>query len=249
LSFGALVSGITFALIAVFWAFDGWNNITFVAGEIKNPQRNLPRAMIWGAMIITVLYLLVNYIYLYALPINEMSGVVRIAEKATTVLFGGATAAVISALVMVSTFGSMNGSILAGPRVYYAMARDDLFFKRVARIHPKTGTPAFSIVVQALWAVILTLSGTFEQLITYVVFVAILFWVSAAAAVFTLRKKYPQMTRPYKTWGYPVVPILFIVASCGVLVNTLIESPVESLAGLGITLFGIPVYYYWKRKK
>jgi APA family basic amino acid/polyamine antiporter len=248
LSFSALVTGFGVALVAVFWAFDGWNNITFVAGEIKNPKRNLPLAMIWGAIIITILYALVNYIYLYALPIPEMSGVVRIAEKATTVLFGGTTAAIISAIVIVSTFGSMNGSILAAPRVFYAMAQDGLFFKRVARIHPKYGTPAFSIVVQCVWAVLLTLSGTFEQLITYVIFVAIIFWITAAAAVFTLRKKYPHMDRPYKTWGYPVVPGLFIAASCIVLLNTLIESPVESLGGLVISIIGIPVYFYWKRK-
>jgi APA family basic amino acid/polyamine antiporter len=177
-----------------------------------------------------------------------MAGEIRVAEKATTVLFGGTTAAVISAAVVISTFGSMNDSILAGPRVYYAMAKDGLFFKSVAKIHPKFGTPAFSIVVQAIWASILTLSGTFEQLLTYVIFVSIIFWISAAFAVFTLRKKFPDMPRPYKTWGYPVVPAVFIIASFGILINSLIEKPVESLAGLGITLIGIPVYLYWRSR-
>lgn len=247
ISVTAIISGFAVALIAVAWAFDGWNNITFVAGEIKNPQRDIPRALIWGTIITTVIYALVNYIYLYALPIAKMAGEVRIAEKATTVLFGGTTAAVISAAVVISTFGSLNGSILAGPRVYYAMARDGFFFKRVAAIHPKYGTPAFSIVVQAVWSIILTLTGTFEQLLTYVIFVAIIFWITAAFSVFTLRKKFPDMPRPYKTWGYPVVPALFIIASMGILINTLIEKPVEALAGLGITAVGIPVYYYWKK--
>jgi APA family basic amino acid/polyamine antiporter len=248
LSFGAVISGFALALVAVSWAFDGWNNVNFVAGEIRNPRRNIPMALIWGTLIITVLYVLVNYIYLYALPIDRMAGEIRVAEKATTVLFGGTTAAVISAAVVISTFGSMNGSILAGPRVYYAMAKDGLFFKSVAKIHPKFGTPAFSIVVQAIWASILTLSGTFEQLLTYVIFVSIIFWISAAFAVFTLRKKFPDMPRPYKTWGYPVVPAVFIIASFGILINSLIEKPVESLAGLGITLIGIPVYLYWRSR-
>jgi len=247
LTFTAIITGFALALVAVSWAFDGWNNINFVAGEIKNPQRNIPLALIWGTIIITILYALVNYIYLYALPIPEMAGVVRIAETATTVLFGGTTAAVISAAVVISTFGALNGSILAGPRVYYAMAKDGLFFKRVAKVHPRYGTPSFSIVVQAIWACILTLSGTFEQLLTYVIFVAIIFWITAAFSVFTLRKKFPDMPRPYKTWGYPVVPVLFIIASFGILINTLIEKPVEALAGLGITVIGVPVYYYWKR--
>jgi APA family basic amino acid/polyamine antiporter len=246
LGFGALITGFALALVAVSWAFDGWNNINFVAGEIKNVKRNLPLALIWGTVIITVLYVLVNYIYLYALPIDKIAGEVRIAEKTTTVLFGGTTAAIISAAVVISTFGSLNGSILAGPRVYYAMARDGLFFKRVARIHPKYGTPAFSIVVQAIWASLLTLSGTFEQLLTYVIFVAIILWITAAFSVFTLRKKFPHLPRPYKTWGYPVVPAIFIIASLGILLNTLLEEPMESLAGLGIIFIGIPVYYYWK---
>lgn len=249
LNFGGLITGFGLALIAVAWAFDGWNNVNFVAGEIKNPQRNLPLSLIWGTLIITILYVLVNYIYLYALPINEMIGVERVAEKAASVLFGGAAAGIISAAVVVSTFGALNGSILAGPRVYYAMARDGLFFKSVARIHPKFKTPSFSITVQAIWAIILTLTGTFEELITYTMFISIIFWITAAFAVFTLRKKFPDMPRPYKTWGYPFVPAIFIIVSLGILINTLIEKPMESLIGLGITAIGIPVYFYWKKTR
>ena len=248
LSFGQLIIGFGVALVAVSWAFDGWNNINFVAGEIKNPKRNLPVSLFLGTLILIVLYVLTNYIYLYALSIDEMVGVVRIAERATTALFGGTTAALISAAVIISTFGSLNGTILTGPRVYYAMAKDKLFFQRVAKVHPRFHTPGFAILIQAIWACILTLSGTFEQLFTFVMFVAIIFWITAVASVFTLRKKYPHLPRPYKTWGYPVVPIVFIIASLGILINTLIEKPVESLAGLGFTAMGIPVYYYWKRK-
>lgn len=247
LSTGQLISGFSLALIAVFWAFDGWNSINFVGGEIKNPTRNLPLTLIWGTVIITIIYVLINYLYLYALPLNEISGVVRVAEKATSSLFGGTTAAVISAAVLISVFGSLNGSIITGPRVYYAMAQDGLFFKKVGHVHPKYKTPAFSIFIQAFLACILTLTGTFEQLLTFVMFISIVFWIAAAFAVFTLRKRFPDITRPYKVWGYPYVPIIFILASIGILLNTIIEKPVESLAGLALTISGLPVYYLWKR--
>lgn len=245
----SIVSGFGLALVAIFWAFDGWNNLTFVAGEIKSPGKNLPRALIFGALLVTVVYLLVNYIYLYALPIAQMSGVVRIAEKSTAALFGGTTAAIISGIVLVSVFGSLNGSILTGPRIYYAMAVDGLFFRRVGRIHPKYRTPAFSLVIQMIWSSVLTLTGTFEQLFTYVIFISIIFWIFAAFAVFILRKKRPEMHRPYKTWGYPWIPVLFIIASFGILVNTVIEKPTESLAGLAFIALGVPVYLVWKRKR
>jgi len=247
-SYSQLVIGFGIALIAVSWAFDGWNNVNFVAGEIRNPRRNLPLALILGTSSITVLYVLTNIIYLYALPIDEIVGVVRIAEKSSVALFGGTTADFISIAVLISVFGALNGSILAGPRVYYAMAKDNLFFQKVAEVHPRYRTPSFAIVIQGVWACVLALSGTFEQIITFVMFVSVIFWIAAAASVFTLRRKYPDLPRPYKTWGYPVVPVLFIIASVGILLNTLIEKPVESLAGVGITLIGIPVYYHWKRK-
>jgi APA family basic amino acid/polyamine antiporter len=150
--------------------------------------------------------------------------------------------------VLISVFGALNGSILAGPRVYYAMAKDNLFFKKVAEVHPRFRTPSFAITIQALWASVLALSGTFEQLITFVIFTSIIFWIASTTTVFTLRKKQPDLPRPYKTWGYPVVPIIFILTSMGILVNTLIEKPVESLAGLGLTLIGIPIYFYWKKR-
>ncbi|MCK5057530.1 MAG: amino acid permease [Candidatus Aminicenantes bacterium] len=248
LNFGQLIAGFAAALVAVAWAFDGWNNVTFVAGEIKNPGRNLPKVLILGTLGITVLYVLINYIYLYALPIQEAAGVVRIAEKACNMLFSGAYAALIAGIVIVSIFGSINGSILAGPRVLYAMAKDRIFFQKAAEVHPRFRTPGIAILLQAVWATILALSGTFTQLLTFCMFAAIMFWIAAAAAVFTLRKKYPDLPRPYKTPGYPVVPALFILASAGILINTLLESPVESLAGIGITLLGIPVYYAWKKK-
>jgi len=247
MSFGSIIIGFGVALVAVAWAFDGWNNVNFVAGEIKNPRRNLPLALILGTLGITFLYVLVNYIYLYALPLKETIGVVRIAEKATGALFGSSTGTLISALVIVSVFGSLNGSILVGPRVYFAMAKDGLFFQKVAHVHPRFRTPGFSILIQAVWASLLTLLGTFEQILTFAMFIAIAFWIAATAAVFTLRKKRPDLPRPYKTWGYPVVPAIFIIASTGILLNTLIEKPVEALAGILLTALGIPAYFYWKQ--
>lgn len=248
-SFGTLIVGFGVAMVAVSWAFDGWNNVNFVAGEIKNPRRNLPLALFLGTFIITALYVLINYIYIYALPIGEIVGVVKIAEKAVTALLGGTTGALISAAVLVAVTGSLNGTILAGPRVYYAMARDKLFFSRVGHVHPRFRTPSFAIVVQALWSALLTISGTYEQLFIFTTFIGILFWTLGAAAVFVLRKKYPDLPRPYKTWGYPVVPLIFILASIGILINTMIEKPVEAFAGLGIMALGIPAYFYWKKKK
>ena len=246
LDFSSLLIGFGVSLVAVAWAFDGWNNVNFVAGEIKNPKRNLPLALILGTLGTTFLYVLVNYVYLYAIPIQEAVGVVRIAEKATGALFGASTGALISALVIVSVFGSLNGSILVGPRVYYAMAKDGLFFRRVAHVHPRFRTPGFSILIQAIWSSLLTLLGTFEQIFTFAMFIAILFWIAATASVFTLRKKRPDLPRPYKTWGYPIVPAIFIIASSGILLNTLVEKPVEALAGLLLTALGIPAYFYWK---
>ncbi len=247
LSAGGLLVGFGVAIIAVSWAFDGWHNITYVAGEIENPKRNLPIALVAGTLIITTLYMLVNFVYLAALPVDDMVGVVRIAEQAATALHGDVAAGLISAAVIISIFGALNGAIFAGPRVYYAMARDGVFFRKVGEVHPRFRTPALAILLQAIWAGLLALTGSYEQLFTYVVFVSFIFWIAATAAVFVLRRSQPDLPRPYKTWGYPVVPLVFIVTMSAILVNTLFARPVESLAGLGLTLVGIPVYYRWRR--
>ena len=202
-----------------------------------------------GTVVISVLYFLVNLVYFRAFSVGEMVGVVTIAESAGSALFGKTTSGILSAAVLISVFGALNGTIFVGPRVFYAMAKDKLFFKRVASVHPRFHTPSFAIAIQAIWASVLALTGTFEQLFTYVIFVAIIFWIAAAASVFTLRKKFPNLHRPYKVWGYPVVPIVFIVASVGILANTLMESPVESLTGLGFLALGVPVYLYWMNQK
>ncbi len=244
-----LLTGFGLAFISVFWAFDGWNNINYVAGEIKNPGRNLKFALIAGTLGITLLYFFTNVVYFLALPVGKMKGVVPVAERASFSLFGPTAAGLISGMILLSILGALNGCIFVGPRVYYAMARDGLFFKKVRRVHPRFKTPGFSLVLQAIWACLLALTGSFEQLFTFAMFAGILFWVLAAAAIFTLRKKRPDLPRPYKTWGYPFVPMVFILSLSGILVNTLIRRPVESLSGVALMIAGIPVYYMWKKKK
>ena len=245
---GQLITGFGVAMIAVSWAFDGWNNINYIAGEIRNPARNLPATLLYGTLLITLIYMLVNWLYLYALPIDAMSGVVTIAERAGSALFGPTSAGLISAMVLVSVFGALHGSIIVGARVYYAMARDGLFFRRAGHVSPRFLTPGPAILFQAIWACVLTVSGTFEQLFTFVMFITILYWVAATAAVFTLRRKRPDLPRPYRAWGYPVVPAIFIIASMGILLTTLIERPVESGIGLLLLLSGLPAYFIWTRK-
>jgi APA family basic amino acid/polyamine antiporter len=249
LSFSQVIGGFVGALIVVSWAFDGWNNVNFVAGEITHPQRNLTLALIFGTFIITGIYIVMNVVYLMSVPVTEIAGVYRVAEVSASALFGGRAAAFISAAVLISVLGALNATILAGARVYYAMARDGLFFSRAARIHPRYRTPAFALLIQAVWSCVLMLSGNLEQVVTYTIFVAIVFWIVAAASLFTLRKKFPDLPRPYKAWGYPVVPALFILASVGILLNTLVEEPVESLSGLGLIAIGIPAYFFWKRRR
>ena len=177
-----------------------------------------------------------------------MAGEVAVAELAGRALFGDRAGTVIGVAVIVSILGSTNGSILTGPRIYWAMARDGLFFKAAGNVHPVRGTPDRAILLQAVWASILAATGTFSQLFTFVMIVSILFWIAAAGAVIVLRRKQPDLPRPYRVPGYPWIPLVFMVASAGILVSSFIETPVESLAGLALTALGIPVYFLWQRR-
>lgn len=236
------------AMIAVLWAYESWYFITFAAGEVKDPQRTLPLALVFGIFALIVIYVTVNVAYLYALRIDEMQGVTRIAERAATALVGGWGATFVALTVIVSTFGCNAPAILAGSRLLFAMATDRLFFAVAASVHPVYRTPHVAIMALTAWASVLALSGTYEQLFTYVMFASILFNVAGGVAVFRLRATAPGRARPYRVWGYPVVPGLFVLGSIAFVVNTLMERPVESVAGLGLMALGLPVYWYWRSK-
>jgi APA family basic amino acid/polyamine antiporter len=241
-----LISAIGIALIAVLWTFDGWYSVNAVASEIKNPAKNLPLSLILGISFIGVIYLLVNVFYLQAMPMNEMIGVVRIGEKATSYLFGPSAGSAMSALILISIFGCLSATILYGPRIFYAMAKDGLFFKSFATVHTKYHSPSVAVIWQGIWSGLLCLSGSYEQLYTYVVCATLIFFMAAALAVFVLRKRHPDARRPYRLWGYPVVPILFGLSMLFIAINSLIEKPLESLIGIIIILIGLPVYWYWR---
>jgi APA family basic amino acid/polyamine antiporter len=244
----SLLGAISVAMIAVLWAYDGWNNLTFVAGEVRKPARDLPLSLILGTAIVMLVYLLMNAVYLYAVPAVEMQGVARIAELAMNRLLGPASGAFVAIAVVLSTLGSINAMLLASARLYYAMARDGLFFQSVGRVHARHATPGVSLIVQALVTCALTLTGSYEQLITYVMLAQMLFFIATALSVFILRRRMPDLKRPYKTWGYPVVPVLYILTLMVIAVNTVLERPMESLYGLGLVLLGLPAYWFWRRR-
>lgn len=234
------------AMIAVLWANDAWYAVTWIAGEMRNPQRDLPRALIGGIALLTFIYLIVNLAYLYALPIDQLRGVSRVAEHAATALVGPSGATFIALTVVVSTFGCNNAAILAGARLLFAMARDGVFLPPAAYVHPRYRTPSIAIVALAGWASLLALSGSYEQLFTYVMFASILLHMLGAIGVLRLRRTRPDMPRPYRVWAYPVVPVIYILASGAFVVNTLFEKPAESLAGMAFLALGLPVYWYSK---
>ena len=244
---GSLLSLFGVAMIAVLWTYDGWYGLVFSAEELRTPERTLPRSLVAGTAIVTVLYLLLNLVYLRALPIARMAASGRIGEDAAAALFGPAGARLLSAAILVSIFGCLSATILYSSRIYMPMARDGLFFRSLAEIDPRSGVPARSLWAQSGWAILLTLSGTYEQLFTYVTFAVVLFQAGAGIALFVLRRR-PELRRPYRAWGYPVLPALFVLASLLLVANTLAERPVESIAGLVLLVLGLPAYGFWRRQ-
>jgi APA family basic amino acid/polyamine antiporter len=244
----SLLTAVGVAMIAALWTYDGWYGATFSAGEMRDPQRTLPFGLFWGTAIIMALYALMNIVYIRTLTLEEMAATPRIAETAASVLFGAIGGKLMAAAVLISTLGCLSASILYSSRIYHPMARDGVFFQRLAKIHPRRHTPGPSLWAQSLWAVVLALSGSYEQLYTYVIFASLLFHVGTAGAVIVLRRKRPELKRPYRVIGYPWVPILFILASLLLLGNTLVERPVESLAGLALVAAGVPAYAWWRRR-
>jgi len=244
LSFSIKLLGL--ALIAVLWTYDGWYSINCAAGEIKNPGKNLPRGLILGTLSVTLIYFLVNVVYVTALPVERMKGVARIGELASTQLFGSTATFFISATIMISIFGCLSATILFGPRVYFAMAEDRCFFKSMRYVHPRYRVPTKAIIWQGIWSSLLCLSGTYQDLFEYVVFALVIFWAATGLAVIILRFKQPETPRPYKAWGYPVLPILFVLINLGVFLNTIWAQPLQSLIGLLILIAGIPAFLYWQ---
>lgn len=255
----AMIPIIGAAMVGSLFASDSWNNVTFAAAEVRNPTRNLPRALALGTGLVTVLYILANVSYLSVLPFGgDANGITslargiqhatqdRVASAAVDVMLGTVGAGLMAALIVISTFGCNAGLVLAGPRVYYAMATDRLFFKRAGELHPRHRTPIFGLAVQAVWASVLCLSGTYNQLLDYVIFASVLFYFLTTIALFRLRKVRPDLPRPVKAFGYPIVPGLYVLAAGALMIILLIKKPLYTWPGLIIVAIGIPVYFIWR---
>jgi APA family basic amino acid/polyamine antiporter len=249
LSPSQLVSALGVGLIAVFWAYDGWVYITWVAGEVKEPRRNVPLAMVLGVLAVGGIYIAMNLTYVYAMPLSEVSKYETIAHAAASVLFSPGAAVWLSAMIALSCFSAAATCTLSGARVYLAMAQDGVFFKRMAIIHPKWRTPAFSLMGQGLWAALLTLSGRYDQLYTYVIYGMVLSYTLTVMGLFILRWKRPDVPRPYRCTGYPWLPGIYVLAGAAWTLNTIITRPTEAFWGTSIVLIGVPGYLYWKRSR
>jgi APA family basic amino acid/polyamine antiporter len=254
-----LLAAIGVAMVGSLFSSDAWNNITFTSGEVVNPKRNIPLSLFLGTLIVTVLYIAANVAYIFILPIKgspDSATVVgrgiqfalsdRVATAASSMVFGQPAVIIMAVLIMVSTFGCNNGLILSGARVYYAMAKDNLFFKKTGTLN-KNSVPGFALIVQAIWASLLCLSGTYGNLLDYVIFAVLIFYILTIIGLFILRKKQPSAERPYKAWGYPVVPALYILCASAISLDLLIFKPMYTWPGMVIVLLGIPAYFIWKK--
>jgi APA family basic amino acid/polyamine antiporter len=255
----ALFTAIGTALVGSLFSADAWYNVTYISGEVINPKRNVPLSLVFGTLLVSSIYMLTNFIYIKILPLSgspdgadvlsrgiQFATDDRVATSAMSVVFGDYAAIIMAVFIMVSTFGCNHGLIMAGPRVYYAMAKDGLFFRKVAGIN-RNGVPGFAIVVQGVWSVLLCLSGTYGDLLDYVIFAVLIFFTLTILAIFILRVKRPDIPRPYKAFGYPVIPAIYILTTVTIMVILLIYKPNYTFPGLGIVLVGIPVYYLWRK--
>jgi len=256
----AIIAAMGVAMVGSLFSSDAWNNITFTAGEVINPKKNIPMSLFLGTSIVTILYLLANVVYITAMPLRgDQNGTTilqhgmqfatsdRIGTAAISGIFGAYAYLIMAGFIVISTFGCNNGLILSGARVYYAMAEDGLFFKQISRLNDK-GVPATGLIVQCLWACLLCLSGTYGQLLDYVVFAVLIFYVLTIAGIFILRKKEPEFERPYKAFGYPVIPAIYILLATFIMAVLLIYKQDYTWPGLVIVLLGIPVYFLWHKR-
>jgi APA family basic amino acid/polyamine antiporter len=257
----ALLAALATSMVGALFTYDAWYNLTFTSGEVINPKRNVPLGMALGTLIVTIVYLLTNIVYLYALPLRgdpQGSGIIekgiqfatddRVGTAAMSGIFGEYSALIMAAFIVFSTFGCNNGLILTGARVYYAMALDGLFFRKAGTLNSR-GVPAIGLIIQGVWASALCLSGTYTDLLDYVIFAVLLFFVLTILGIFVLRKKKPEVERPYKAPGYPLLPALYIILAGFILIILLIYKPLYTWPGLAIVLMGVPVYYLWNRRK
>jgi APA family basic amino acid/polyamine antiporter len=242
------ITGFGVAVVAALWAYYGWHETSYNAAEFRNPQRDLPRALAFGTLLVSGTYLLANLAYYAVLSSSQIAQSPRVAATALAAIFGGSAASIIAVLIMVSTFGAANGMILSGPRIPFVMGRDRLFFRAAGEINPRTQTPIIAIVIQGVWASVLCSVGTFQQLITYAVFTICIFFVLAALAVMRLRKTRPEQHRPFLTPLYPWLPIVCVLANAGLLLNTIAADPKGSVIGIGMVLLGVPVYYAFRSR-
>jgi len=243
---GIRISDFFLALVAGLFAFGGWHMVTYSSGESIEPQRNIPKALVAGILTVTACYIALNAVYLYILPLETVASSTRVAADAADALLGFGGGAIMSCLVIFSTFGALSGIILAGPRVYYSMARDGLLFDWAGKIHPRFRTPFNAIVLQALWASVLVATGTYRALFTRVVYTEWIFFGLMALGLIILRSR--GIRGRYRMWGYPAVPIIFVISSFAIVVNQILRDPVESITGLAMVMIGIPVYFWWTKR-
>jgi APA family basic amino acid/polyamine antiporter len=251
----AAVSLVGTAMVGPLFASDAWNNVTFTAGEVRNPHRNLPLSLGLGVGVVSALYVACNFVYLSVLTLPQIQTAPedRVGTAVVSVMFGarGGTLAarIMAAAIMVSTFGCLNGIILSGARVYFTMARDSLFFRRAGELNPRTHAPVFALGMQGVWAVLLTLSGQYNDLLDYVIFAVLLFYILTIGGLFRLRRTRPEMERPYRAVGYPVLPALYIIVAGLIEILLLWNKPAFTVRGLILVLLGVPVYFLWRRKE
>jgi APA family basic amino acid/polyamine antiporter len=243
-----ILSGFGLSMIGTLWAYEGWQYVTYSAGEARDPQRTFHRGLVLGTSVLIAIYLLASVGYLAALGPVGVAGTDRVAADAATALFGPVAGKLIALMILVSIFSAANGIVLTVPRAFFAMARDRIFFRRLAEVHPKFGTPAFAILACSAWSMLLAATGTFEQLLTYVVFIGWLFYGLGALSVFQYRRREPLAPRPFRVPGYPVTPILFVASAAAIVINTIVAQPARAAVGLGVVLLGSPAYFIWRRR-
>lgn len=244
----SLASGFGLAMISVLWAYEGWQYSTFSAGEVANPQRDFARAFLVGSATLIGIYLFANIGYFSALGAAGVSQSNRVAATALSVVMGPGVSRLVTITILIAMFSAANSILLTAPRVYYAMANDGLFFRKLAEVHPRFGTPSFAVIAAAAWSAVLAVSGTFEQLLTYVIFIGWIFYALAAASVFVYRSRMPNLERPFRVPGYPVTPFVFILAAATLVINTVVRQPGRAAVGIGIVLIGAPAYAIWRRR-